>query len=192
VADRFAVGESTTRTAQGAWFVVDRTELTAVGTRIVGGESLGWLLQEGGEGSLGQSAGRGRGDLFEGSQVDVEAGASVAEGAAGHHGTPWAAPSRTFWSSWGVRLEVAIGYPALKLRRATGTASPWRSIAKWSVRQSRSWPRQPASVEAAADFLYNAHLPLVYGLSNITCEAQRESVALAELIGGVIDSHTSL
>ena len=55
---------------------------------------------------------------------------------------------------------------------------------------------EPASVdqavEAAADYLYNAHLPLVYGLSNITCEAQRESVALAELIGGVVDSHTSL
>ncbi len=55
---------------------------------------------------------------------------------------------------------------------------------------------QPASVdaavEAAARHLYDAHLPLVYGLSNITCEAQRESVALAELIGGVIDSHTSL
>jgi formylmethanofuran dehydrogenase subunit B len=48
------------------------------------------------------------------------------------------------------------------------------------------------AVEAAADYLYRADLPLVYGLSNITCEAQRESVALAELIGGVIDSHTSL
>jgi len=55
---------------------------------------------------------------------------------------------------------------------------------------------QPASVdeavEAAAEYLYNAHMPLVYGLSNVTCETQREAVALAELIGGVIDSHTSL
>ena len=48
------------------------------------------------------------------------------------------------------------------------------------------------AVEAAADYLYKADLPLVYGLSNITCEAQRGAVALAELIGGVIDSHTSL
>ena len=48
------------------------------------------------------------------------------------------------------------------------------------------------AVEAAADFLYNADLPLVYGLSNVTCEAQRGAVALAELVGGVIDSHTSL
>jgi formylmethanofuran dehydrogenase subunit B len=55
---------------------------------------------------------------------------------------------------------------------------------------------RPASVEAAvaaaAAYLDDADLPLVYGLSNITCEAQRESVALAELIGGVADSHTSL
>ena len=37
-----------------------------------------------------------------------------------------------------------------------------------------------------------ADMPLVYGLSNVTCEAQRKAVWLAELIGGVIDSHTSL
>ena len=49
-----------------------------------------------------------------------------------------------------------------------------------------------AAINAAADYLYKADMPLVYGLSNITCEAQRESVALAELIGGVVDSHTSL
>ena len=48
------------------------------------------------------------------------------------------------------------------------------------------------AVEAAAEFLHQAHMPLVYGLSNITCEAQREAVSLAELVGGVIDSHTSL
>jgi formylmethanofuran dehydrogenase subunit B len=55
---------------------------------------------------------------------------------------------------------------------------------------------KPASVddavEAAADYLLNANMPLVYGLSNITCEAQREAVSLAEMVGGVIDSHTSL
>lgn len=49
-----------------------------------------------------------------------------------------------------------------------------------------------AAVEAAADILHAAHMPLVYGLSNITSEAQREAVALAESVGGVVDSHTSL
>ena len=48
------------------------------------------------------------------------------------------------------------------------------------------------AVEAAADYLLDANMPLVYGMSNITCEAQREAVSLAEMIGGVIDSHTSL
>lgn len=48
------------------------------------------------------------------------------------------------------------------------------------------------AVEAAADYLYKANMPLVYGLSNVTCEAQREAVSLAEMTGGVIDSHTSL
>jgi formylmethanofuran dehydrogenase subunit B len=48
------------------------------------------------------------------------------------------------------------------------------------------------AVAVAADLLYKADLPLVYGLSNITCEAQRESVGLAEMVGGIIDSHTSL
>lgn len=49
-----------------------------------------------------------------------------------------------------------------------------------------------AAIEAAADYLHAANMPLVYGLSNITCEAQREAVALGELVGGVVDSHTSL
>src|SRR4030095_14825863 len=39
-----------------------------------------------------------------------------------------------------------------------------------------------AAVEAAAEFLYAANLPLVYGLSNITCEALRVAGALAALI----------
>ena len=48
------------------------------------------------------------------------------------------------------------------------------------------------AVEAAANYLLDANMPLVYGLSIVTCETQREAVSLAELIGGVIDSHTSL
>ncbi len=55
---------------------------------------------------------------------------------------------------------------------------------------------QPApvetAIEAAASYLHQANMPLIYGLSNVTCEAQREAVFLAEILGGVIDSHTSL
>ena len=48
------------------------------------------------------------------------------------------------------------------------------------------------AVEAAAEYLYPADMPLVYGLSNTTCEAQRGAIAFGELTGGVVDSHTSL
>jgi formylmethanofuran dehydrogenase subunit B len=49
-----------------------------------------------------------------------------------------------------------------------------------------------AAVEAAADYLASSHYPLIYGLSTATCEAQGKAVALAEFLGGVIDSHASI
>jgi formylmethanofuran dehydrogenase subunit B len=49
-----------------------------------------------------------------------------------------------------------------------------------------------AAVEASADFLARANYALIYGLSNMTCEAQRAAVTLAESLGGAIDSHSSL
>jgi formylmethanofuran dehydrogenase subunit B len=55
---------------------------------------------------------------------------------------------------------------------------------------------QPATLEAAidasADLLTRANYPLIYGLSNLTCEAQRTAVMMAESLGGIIDSHSSL
>lgn len=48
------------------------------------------------------------------------------------------------------------------------------------------------AIEVAATYLHAADMPLVYGMSNTTCEAQRECVALADLLGGLLDSHTSL
>ena len=55
---------------------------------------------------------------------------------------------------------------------------------------------RPASmdeaVEAAASILARADLPLIYGLGNSTCESQRAAIMLAEDIGGVVDTHTSM
>jgi formylmethanofuran dehydrogenase subunit B len=55
---------------------------------------------------------------------------------------------------------------------------------------------QPASleqgIEAAARSLAEARYPLIYGLSSTSCEVQRKSVALAELLGGCIDCCTSV
>lgn len=47
-------------------------------------------------------------------------------------------------------------------------------------------------IEKAARRLANARYPIVYGLSSTSCEAQRQAVALAELIGGCIDCCTSV
>ncbi len=55
---------------------------------------------------------------------------------------------------------------------------------------------QPVSTDAAiataAQLLHEARWPLVFGLGHSNVEAQREAVWLAELLGGVIDTHTSL
>jgi formylmethanofuran dehydrogenase subunit B len=43
------------------------------------------------------------------------------------------------------------------------------------------------AVDAAAAILRRARAPLVYGLGQTSCEAQRQAVALAEAIGAVVD-----
>jgi formylmethanofuran dehydrogenase subunit B len=48
------------------------------------------------------------------------------------------------------------------------------------------------AIETTALILANANRPLIYGLGNSTCETQREAILLAEDIGGVIDTHTSM
>ena len=48
------------------------------------------------------------------------------------------------------------------------------------------------AIAATARFLHEADMPLIYGMSNTTCEAQKECVALADQLGGLLDSHTSL
>jgi formylmethanofuran dehydrogenase subunit B len=47
-------------------------------------------------------------------------------------------------------------------------------------------------IESASQYLAKARYPLIYGLSSTSCEAQRKSVALAELLGGCIDCCTSV
>lgn len=55
---------------------------------------------------------------------------------------------------------------------------------------------RPASVdeavELAARILAEARYPLVFGLSNTTCEAQRKAVEIADFAGAIIDSTTSI
>jgi len=55
---------------------------------------------------------------------------------------------------------------------------------------------QPAPVEEgiarAARILTSAKYPIVYGLSDTTCEAQRVAVGIADWIGGTVDTTTSV
>ncbi|HMC67047.1 MAG TPA: formylmethanofuran dehydrogenase subunit B [Gemmataceae bacterium] len=48
------------------------------------------------------------------------------------------------------------------------------------------------AVERAAQILASARYPIVYGLSDTTCEAQRVAVAIADRIGGCVDTTTSV
>lgn len=48
------------------------------------------------------------------------------------------------------------------------------------------------AVDTAARLLAEARFPLIYGLSDTTCEAQREAVAIADYINGTIDTTSSV
>jgi formylmethanofuran dehydrogenase subunit B len=47
-------------------------------------------------------------------------------------------------------------------------------------------------VEEAAQVLANARFPVIYGLSDTTCEAQRVAVSIGDMIGGTVDTTTSV
>jgi len=47
-------------------------------------------------------------------------------------------------------------------------------------------------IEAAARILAEARYPVIYGLSDTTCEAQRVAVSIADMIGGNLDTTTSV
>ena len=48
------------------------------------------------------------------------------------------------------------------------------------------------AVEEAAQTLCNSKFPITYGLSDTTCEAQRQAVAISDLIKGNVDTTTSV
>jgi formylmethanofuran dehydrogenase subunit B len=48
------------------------------------------------------------------------------------------------------------------------------------------------AVEEAAQILVNARFPIIYGLSDTTCEAQKQAVAIADYVKGNIDTTTSV
>ncbi len=48
------------------------------------------------------------------------------------------------------------------------------------------------AIEETAQTLVKAKFPIIYGLSDTTCEAQRQAVAISDIIRGTIDTTTSV
>src|SRR5262245_21385992 len=88
VADRFALLQLGALHLQGAFLPADHAGAYAIGTELLLAQGIGLLFQEGLEGALGKAGGGGTGDLLHGIQIDVEAGAVVAEGASGNDFAP--------------------------------------------------------------------------------------------------------
>jgi formylmethanofuran dehydrogenase subunit B len=60
-----------------------------------------------------------------------------------------------------------------------------------ATRAGAAVPLEPA-IEEAAQLLAGAKYPLIFGLSHATCEAQRVAIAIADWLGGCIDSVSSI
>jgi hypothetical protein len=68
---------------EGAFFAPHQAGPAAVGARLLLAEGLRLLFQEGGERALGQPGRGSSGELFQGGEGGVGAGASLAEGPSG-------------------------------------------------------------------------------------------------------------
>src|SRR5262245_19691099 len=88
VADRLALLQLGALHLQGAFLPADDAGASAIGTELLLAQGIGLLFQEGLQGALGKAGGGGTGALLHGIQIDVEAGAVVAEGASGNDLAP--------------------------------------------------------------------------------------------------------
>ena len=88
MADRLAVADAGARRGQFPGLVADVAEGATGGTGLGVAQGLGRLPQGGGQRALRQADRSGAGDLLHHVEVHVEAGAVVAEGAAGDDFAP--------------------------------------------------------------------------------------------------------
>lgn len=96
VADRFALLQSGALHLKRAFLAADSTGSSTVGTGSLFAEGDGLPLQEGLQGSLGES-GRGRGrDLLHSIEIDVESGSVVAASASGDDFAPLGSETTEF------------------------------------------------------------------------------------------------
>ena len=88
------------------------------------------------------------------------------------------------------------GHKIVEAKRACVLGTAWFLNHEVDHRPACLIKGQPASVadgvELASQILANAKYPLVYGLSDTTVESQRVAVAIADWIGGNVDTTTSV
>ncbi len=94
-------------------------------------------------------------------------------------------------------MELTVeGHQITKAKNACVLGKAWFLNHHIEDRPAATIQGQPATldeaIERAAQILANARYPIVYGLSDTTCEAQRVAVAIADRIGGCIDTTTSV
>ncbi|MCH8046744.1 MAG: formylmethanofuran dehydrogenase subunit B [Planctomycetes bacterium] len=84
----------------------------------------------------------------------------------------------------------------IEAKRACGLGKSWFFNHEIDQRPSCLISNEPASledgVERAARILAEAKYPIIYGLSDTTCEAQRVAVGIGDWIGGNVDTTTSV
>jgi formylmethanofuran dehydrogenase subunit B len=94
-----------------------------------------------------------------------------------------------------IELKVE-GHKIVEAKRACVLGTAWFLNHEVEDRPSCLIQGRPASVEQgierAAQILANAKYPLIYGLSDTTVEAQRTAVGIADWIGGIVDSTSSV
>src|SRR4051812_25622255 len=88
MADGLGEGGLTALDGEIPVLVGDGTGASTVRTGGLLGQGLGLLVQQGGEGALGQAGGGGLSYLLQGREVGIQGRAGVAEGAAGYDPPP--------------------------------------------------------------------------------------------------------
>lgn len=94
-------------------------------------------------------------------------------------------------------MELTVeGHTITKAKNACVLGKAWFLNHAIEDRPVVTLDGKPASleegIERAARILADARYPIVYGLSDTTCEAQRVAVAIADRIGGCVDTTTSV
>ena len=88
------------------------------------------------------------------------------------------------------------GEQIVEAKRACVLGKAWFFNHEVDQRPSCLVDGQPATVdegvERAARILAEARYPIIYGLSDTTCEAQRVAVGIGDWIGGTVDTTTSV